>query len=74
MGAAHGWDSLQADIDRARRQLDISERAELEGRVVDRGSYLASMERRRRLLREMEDEARSREESAAELAYGGEAA
>lgn len=74
MGAVHGWDSLPDDINRARRRVEEGERAELEGRVTNRAGYLASMERRRRHLAQLEDEARAREEAEAELEHGGAAA
>ena len=77
MGAQHGWDSLAHDVARCRRDLEQSERADLEARVVNRDRWLASLEWRRARLRTLEDrlaDQRAREEADAELDYGGEAA
>lgn len=74
MGAVHGWDSSADDLARARERVQEGELAELDHRVTDRAGHLASMERHRRHLQQLEDEARAREEADAELDHGGETA
>lgn len=63
--------SLRDDLAAERRRLEISERAEMEHRVVNRDLWLANLAISRAIIREKEsllDELLALEESAAELA------
>jgi hypothetical protein len=49
-------ETLRRDLDRERHALEVSERAEVEGRVADHGLWLRSLTDRRRRILVMEDE------------------
>lgn len=42
--------TLRHDLDRERRDLEVGERAEVEGRVADRGLWLATLAGRRQRI------------------------
>lgn len=70
-----GIDVVEDELAAARADLVKSERADLEDRVVDRGQWRDSLERKRLRVAELEelrDDLVAAEESEAELRHGGE--
>jgi hypothetical protein len=67
-------EEIRMELDRLQRDIAISERSEIEQRVTDRAAYVKAMERRRAqqaALQARYDELVAREESEADIEYGG---